>query len=87
MQLQAQGDVLPLLFAFNHQHYSQYLTIHHIELTNFPSKNPSPFKDHQTYGIRAVLSGKKFFTIPRHLVTEVTSNREIKICGGPMRGG
>ena len=59
--LQAQRDLLPLLFAFNHQNYSRYLTTHHVELTNLPSKNPSAYKDLQTYGIGASLSGKKFF--------------------------
>ena len=28
-----------------------------------------------------------FSTIPGDLVTEVTPNREVKVCGGPMRGG
>ena len=35
----------------------------------------------------ASLSGRKFSTIPGDLVTEVTVNREVKIRGGPMRGG
>ena len=35
----------------------------------------------------ASLSGRKFSTIPSDLVTEVTVNREVKIRGGPMRGG
>ena len=30
---------------------------------------------------------KSFFTIPGDLVTEVTINREVKVRGGPMRGG
>ena len=39
MHLQAQRDLLALMFEFNHQNYSQYLTTHHVELTNlFPSK-------------------------------------------------
>ena len=59
--LQTQRDLLPLLFAFNHQTYSRYLTTHHVALTNLPSKNPSAYKDLQTYGIGASLSGKKFF--------------------------
>ena len=44
LHLQAQRDLLPLLFAFNHQNYSRYLTIHYVELTNLlPSKNPSAY--------------------------------------------
>ena len=43
--LQAQGRLLPLLLAFNYQNYSRYLTTHHVEVTNLPSKNPSAYKD------------------------------------------
>ena len=87
LHLQAQRDLLPLLFAFTHQCYSGYLTTHHVELTNLPSKSPSVYKDFQIYGIGASLSGIKFFTMPGDLGTEVTINREVKVPGGPMRGG
>ena len=86
LHLQAQSDLLTLLFAFNYQNYSRYLTTHHVELTNLSSKNPSAYKDLQTYDIGASLSGKRFSTIPGDLVTEVTINREVKIRGWPMRG-
>ena len=79
--LQAQRDLLLLLFAFNYQNYSRYLTTHHVELTNVSSKNPYAYKDLQTYDIGASLSGKRFSTIPGDLVTEVTINRELKIRG------
>ena len=81
LHLQAQRDLLPLLFAFNYQNYSRYLTTHHVELTNVSSKNPYAYKDLQTYDIGASLSGKRFSTIPGDLVTEVTINRELKIRG------
>ena len=87
LHLQAPRDLLPLLFVFNHQNYSRYLTTHHVELTNLPSKNCFAYKDLQIYGIGASLSGKKFSTIPGDLVTEVTIYREVKVRGGPMRGG
>ena len=32
LHLQAERELLPLLFAFNHQNYSRYLTYHHFEL-------------------------------------------------------
>ena len=44
-------------------------------------KNPSTYIGLQTYGIVATMS------IPGDLVTEVTVNREVKVRGGPMRGG
>ena len=33
------------------------------------------------------LTRRKLSTIPGDLVTEVTVNREVKIRGGPLRGG
>ena len=41
LHLQAQRDLMPLLFVFNHQNYSRYITTHHVELTKLLSKNPS----------------------------------------------
>ena len=88
MHLQAQHDLLALMFEFNHQNDSQYLTTHHVELTNlFPSKIPAAYKNLHTYGLGASLSGKKFSTIPGDLVTEVKINREAKVRGVPMIGG
>ena len=88
MHLQAQRDLLALMFEFNHQNYSQYLTTHHVELTNlFPSKNPAAYKNLQTYGLGASFSGKRFSTIQGDLVIEVTINREAKVRGVPMIGG
>ena len=82
LHLQPQCDLLPLLSVFNHQDYSRYLTTHHVQLTNLSSKNPSTYKDLQTYGIVATLSG----TIPGDLATEVIISREVKFRRGPMRG-
>ena len=39
LKLQAQREFLPLLFAFNNQNYSRYLTYHHFELQALKSKN------------------------------------------------
>ena len=50
--LQAQRDLLLLLFAFNYQNYSRYLTTHHVELTNLlPSKNPSAYNKPMVSGL------------------------------------
>ena len=86
LHLQVQHDLFPLLFQFNHQNYSRYLTTYNVELTNLPSKNEA-YKELRNYDIGASLSGKKFSTIPGDLVTEVTINKEVKVRGGPMRGG
>ena len=87
LHLQAQEELLPLLFAFNHQNYARYLTYHHYELKSLEANNASAYEQLKTYGMGASLSGKKFSTIPGDLVTEVTVNREVKVRGGPMRGG
>ena len=66
LHLQAQHDLLLLLFVFNHQNYSRCLTFHHVELTNLPWKNPSVYKDLRTYGIGASLSDKIFSMTTGH---------------------
>ena len=87
LHLQAQEELLPMLFAFNHPNYARYLTYHHYELKSLETNNASAYEQLKTYGMGASLSGKKFSTIPCDLVTEVTVNREVKVRGGPMRGG
>ena len=87
LHLQAQEQLLPLLFAFNHQNYARYLTYHHYELQSLQKENPAAYEQLKQYGMGASLSGRKFSTIPGDLVTEVTVNREVKVRGGPMRGG
>ena len=87
LHLQAQQELLPLLFAFNHQNYSRYLTYHHVELQALKHKHFSAYEQLKTYGMGASLTGRKFSTFPGDLVTEVTVNREVKIRSGLMRGG
>ena len=78
LHLQAQRDLLPLLFAFNHPNYSRYLTYHHFELEGLKETNPSAYQKLKMYGMGASLTGRKFSTIPADLVTETTVNREAK---------
>ena len=40
-----------------------------------------------TNGLVKSISGEPFLTIYGDLITETTLNREVKITGGPMRGG
>ena len=47
----------------------------------------SVYEQLKTYGMGVILSGRKIWTNPGDLVTEVTVNQEVKIRGGPMRGG
>ena len=63
LHLEAQRDLLPLLFPFNNQNYSQYLATHHAVLTKLASENPLAYKNLETYGTGASLSSKKLFRI------------------------
>ena len=85
--MKVHSDLLPLLFAFNHLNYTQYLTQHHVELTNLSIAKLQTFSDLETFGLGASLSGNKFPTISGDLVKEVTITREVKVIGGPMRVG
>ena len=87
IHLQAHSDVLSLSFAFSHQNYVRYLNQHHVELTNLSFTKPQAFSDLEIFGPGDSLSGNKFSTIPRDLVTEVAIYREVKVRDGPMRGG
>ena len=87
LHLQAHSDLLPLLFAFSHQSYLQFLTQDHIQLTDLSFTKPQAFSDLKIFGPGDSLSGNKFSTIPGDLVTEVAIYREVKVRGGPMRGG
>ena len=61
LHLQAQQELLPLLFAFNHQNYSRYLTYHHVKLQALKHKHFSAYEQLKTYGMGASLTGRKFF--------------------------
>ena len=49
--------------------------------------NKDAWEDLKTNGFGGSLSGDKFSTIHGDLITETTINREVKVRGGPMRGG
>ena len=87
LHLQALQHFIPLLFAFNHPNYSQYLTYSHILLSKLKTDDPDAYNDLFLYGPGVSLSGAEFSSIPGDLVTEIGPNRESKIRGGPMRGG
>ena len=60
--------VASLLFAFNHQNYSRYLTYHQFELQALKYKNVSAYQQLKTYGMGASIIGRKFLTILGELV-------------------
>ena len=81
LHLQAQHRLLPLLFVFNHQNYSRYLTTHHVELTDLPSKHSSAYKDLQIYGIGASWVANN----TRRCINRFTINRKATARRRPIR--
>ena len=60
---------------------------HHVELTNLSITKSSAFSDTEIIGFGDRYSGHKCLTMPGDLGTKVTIKREVKVTGGPMRGG
>ena len=65
----------------SHQNCVRYLTQHHVELTDLSFTKAQAFSGLEIFG------GNKFSTIPGDLVTELAIYREVKVRGGPIRGG
>ena len=79
--------MLLLLFAFNHQNYSRYLMYYPLEFQTLKHNNSSTYEQSKTYKMGISWTRRKISSISGDLVTEVAVNREVKICGGPKRGG
>ena len=86
-RIAAYRELLPLLFAFNLQNYSRYLTYHHFEFQALKHKHFSAYEQLKIYEMGASLTERKFLNIPEDLVTVVTASREVKIPGGPVQDG
>ena len=84
LHLEAEGDMLKHLFAFNHLNYARYLSYQHILLNNLKVNNTSSFQDLAVRGMGANYSGNKFASVHGDLVTEYL-NREIKGTARPFR--
>ena len=85
--LQVGRAVLPQLFAFGHMNYIRCLTCQHVTLSNLNKKKPKTLAELKENGFAGSLSDEPYFTVHRDYVTEVTTNREVKIGGGPMQEG
>ena len=83
----AERVLLPKCFAFNHIHYARYLTAQHVNLQRIQIHKKEAWEDLVKDGFGGSLSGFPFSTIHGDLITECTINREVKVRGGPMRGG
>ena len=64
LHLQAQRELLLLLFAFNHQNYCSYLTCHQFELQALKRNNSFAYRKFKTCRMGASLTGGKHLAIP-----------------------
>ena len=84
--LQAEREMLRLVFAFDHQNYARYLSYQHVMLNNLKSNSHAAYEDLRIRGFGANYSGEKFATVHGDLVTEYFK-RETKGTAGPFRSG
>ena len=84
--LQAEREMLKLVFAFDHVHYARYNTYQHVLLSSMQRNNEDGFKDLSIYGHGSTSTGLPFSAIHGDLVTE-HFNRETKGTAGPFRSG
>ena len=84
--LQAEREMLKLVFAFDHIHYARYNTYQHIFLQYLERSNNPAYTDLCIQGYGASSIGDPFSTIHGDLVTEHL-NRENKGTAGPFRSG
>ena len=85
--IQAERALLPQLFAFGHFNYARYLTYQHVTLANLHQTNPAAWKELKENGFGGSFTGAPFSTVYGDFISEVTVNREVKVRGGPMKGG
>ena len=58
-----------------------------LEFQTLKHNNSSTYEQSKTYKMGISWTRRKISSISGDLVTEVTVNRDVKICGGPKRGG
>ena len=84
--LQAERELLKLVFAFDHVHYGRYNTYQHVLLCSMQRNIEDGFKDLSIYVHGSASTGLRFSAIHGDLVTE-HFNRETKGTAGPFRSG
>ena len=87
LHLAAERAMLPKCFAFDHPNYCRYLTAQHVNLSALSTQKSETWEDLLANDFGGSMSGELFSTIHGDLITETTINREVKVRGGPMRGG
>ena len=85
LHLQANSDFLPLLICSKSSEPHPTLNAAPCSSNRFINKKTETYSGLETFGVGSSLSRNKFSTIPGHLFTEVTINREVKVRGDPMR--
>ena len=87
LHITAERALLPKCFAFNYINYARYLTIQHVNFEKIQIEKPTAWEDLLNDGFGGSITGQSFSTIHGDLITETTINREVKVRGGPVRGG
>ena len=86
LHLQAERNMIPLTFAFNHINYARYCTYQHVLLRSWQNEQSPAFQDLSELGFGGSITGDKFSAIHGDLHTELF-NREAKGTAGPYRSG
>ena len=87
LHIAAERALLPKCFAFDHQNYCCYFTVQQVNWEYLKVTKPMVWEDLVENGFGGSKTGQNFSTIHGDLITETTINREVKVRGGPMRGG
>ena len=86
LHLEAERQMLNLIFAFDHVHYSRYNSYQHVLLSHHKQRNSSAYQDIKTNGFCAARTTGSFKGIHGDLMTEIF-NGETKATAGPFRSG
>ena len=84
--LQAERQMLNLVFVFGHPNYARYCSYQHVYLESLRSNDHPSFKDLLLLGFGASRSGDTFSSVHGDLITEFF-NKETKSTAGPFRAG
>ena len=86
LHLQAEKQMIPLTGAYDHYHYTRYLTYQHVLYSNLKHESSPEYRNLATKCFAASYSGDAFTSVHGDLVTEYL-NREMKGTAGPFRSG
>ena len=84
--LAAERQMVPLLFAYNHQNYARYLSYQQVFMSDLKHHSHPAYQDLCSHGFGASYTSGGFRSVHGDLVTE-WENREMKGTAGPYKSG